>query len=75
MLSFENLPEIVLGEDHGVFLLGRVYYCVTNIDQVGAERKMRPVLLDNAEGKHARSLRLLNGRNEIPGREFFPLHR
>ena len=73
LLRFEDLSEVILGENDGVFLLDGVHHGEADIEQVGAERKMRAVLLDDADGEHADSLRLVDGLHEVGGGEFFPL--
>ena len=73
LLRFEDLAEVVLGEDDGVFLLHGVHHGEANVEQIGAERQVRAVLFDDAEGQHAHPLRLVDGLNEVRGGEFFPL--
>ena len=73
LLRFEDLSEVVLGEDDGVLLLHGVHHREADVEQVGAERKMRAMLFDDADGEHADALRLVDGLNEVGGGEFFPL--
>src|SRR6202162_5361347 len=40
-----KLSEIIFGEDDDVFFLGRVQSGIADVQQIGAERKMRSVLL------------------------------
>src|SRR5262249_29070674 len=47
----------------------------TDVDQVGAERQVGTVLLDDAEWQNARVLRFLQRLLEIAGRQFLPFHR
>src|SRR2546430_13965915 len=49
MFRFENLPEVVLGKDDRVFLLGGVEGGVAHVEQIVAQGQMRAVLLQNAE--------------------------
>ena len=73
LLGFEDLPEVVLGKDHGVFLLNRVQRGEANVEEVSAQREMRTMLFDDAEGKQTDSLRLVNGLHEVGSRELLPL--
>lgn len=75
MPGFEDLAEVVFGKDDRVLLPGTVKRGVADIDQIRAQRQMRPVLLDDAKGQQACALGLLNRGGEIPGREFLPIHR
>jgi len=72
VFGFEDLAEVILGEDHGVFLRGGFERGVAHVEQVGAKREMRSVLFENAEGEQARSLRALNGGRKVGGGEFLP---
>ena len=49
--GFGDLSEIIFGEDDGVFLLGGVQRGVADVEQIGAQRQMRSVLLQDAEGQ------------------------
>src|SRR5262249_7264273 len=40
VLGFENLAEIIFGEDDGEFLCGSVKCGVADVEEIGAERKM-----------------------------------
>ena len=73
MPRFGNLSEIILGEDDGVFLLGGVQRGIADVEQVGAEREMRSVFLQDAEGQQARALRAMNAFAEVGGSEFLPV--
>src|ERR1700722_799274 len=73
MLCLKNLPEIVRRKNHGVFLVGTVFGRIPNIEQVGAERQMRPVFFDNPERQQTDALRLLNPFYKVSRSEFFPL--
>src|SRR5215469_1558624 len=68
-----NLSEIVLGEDDSVFPIGCVQRGVADIEEIGSERKMRSVFLQDAEREQADSLRAVNAFAEVEGREFFPV--
>ena len=48
---------------------------IANVDQIGAQRQLRPVLFEDAKGKHARALSFLNGGHKVTCGELFPLHR
>ena len=54
-------------------MLGRVQRGIANVEEIGAERKMRPVLFENAKGQQARSLGSMNAFAEIGGGKFFPV--
>src|SRR5580704_8712156 len=73
--SFGNLPEIVFGEDDSIFFLGGVKRCITNVQQVGAQRQMRSMLLKNAERQQACALCTMDSLAEIRGGEFLPVNR
>src|SRR5256884_6954574 len=45
-----------------------------NVEEIGSQRKMRSMLLQNAEREQARSFRLLNRRAKVSGGELFPFH-
>jgi len=72
--GFGNLAKIIFGKDNRVFFLGSVQRGITDVQQIGAEREMRSVLLQDAEGKQAGSLRAMNAFAEIGSGEFFPLN-
>ena len=65
LARFEDLPEVVFGEDDGVLLFHSVHHGEANVEQIGAERQMRSVLFDDAEGQNADALRLVDGLHEI----------
>ena len=71
--GFGNLSEVIFREDNGVFLLGGVQRGVTHVKEIGAEREVRPVFLQDAEGEQASALRTVNTFAEIGGSEFFPV--
>src|SRR5262249_28239909 len=75
MLGLGNLSKIVFGEYDRVFLIGRVQRSVAHVEEIGAERKMRAVFLENAERKQADSLGAMNTFPEVRSREFFPMDR
>ena len=70
--GFENLAEIIFGEDDGIFLRDSVEDGVADVDEVGAEGEMGAVLFNDAEGEDADVLGLREGFDEIWGGEFFP---
>ena len=72
--GFGDLAEIVFGEDDGVLLLGGVQRGVAHVEQIGAERQVRAVLLQDAEREQAGSLRAMNAFAKVGGGEFFPVH-
>ena len=72
--GFEDLPEIVSREDHGVFLLGAALSDPAHVDEVRPERQLRAMLLNDAEGEDARAPGLLDGFDEISGGEFLPVN-
>jgi len=73
MARFCDLAEIVFGEDEGVLLLGGVQRGITDIEQIGAERKMWTVLFQDSEGEQARPLGAMNSFAKVGGGEFFPV--
>jgi hypothetical protein len=75
VLGFGDLAEIVFGENDGVFLLGGVQRGITDIEKVGAERKMWAVLFQDSEGEQARPLGAMNSFAKVGGGEFFPVDR
>lgn len=72
VFGFEDLAEEILREDDSVFLFGGVQRGVADVEQVRAEREMRAVLFENAEGEQASALGLGDGGAKIGGGEFFP---
>ena len=75
VLRFGNLAEIIFRKHDGVLLLGRVQRGVAHVEQIGAQRQMRPVLLQDAERQQARSLRTVDAFAKIGGGEFLPVDR
>ena len=65
MLRFENLAEIIFGENDSVFLLRRMQRDITNIDQIGAERQLRSMFFENSKWQHTSALALLDAAGEI----------
>src|SRR4029077_5676320 len=55
VLGFCDLTKIVFREHDRVFLLRGMECGIAHVEQVGAEREMRAVLLENSEGKKADS--------------------
>jgi len=49
MFRFEDLPEIVFGKHDGIFLLRGIERDIAHIEQIVAQRQMRPVLFHDAE--------------------------
>src|SRR6266581_3068177 len=60
-----DLAKIILREDHSVLLLCRMQCRVTRIEQIGANRHVWPMLLENAEWQQARALRTLDRLEEV----------
>ena len=75
VLRFKNLTEIVFRKDDGVFLLDRMERGVADVEEIGAERKMRAVFFKNAEGKNANAFGLSDGVAEVGCGEFLPFWR
>jgi len=75
MAGFEDLAEIVFGKDHCVFLFGAFQGGPSNVQKIGADGQMRPMLFQDANGKHTGILRLLNGSDEIAGGQLVPSDR
>src|ERR1019366_3630182 len=75
LLRFEDLSEIVFRKNHRILLHDSVHHCKPHVDEVGPERKMRSMLLDDSERKQADTLGLMDSLHEIGGSEFFPLGR
>src|SRR6266576_2810865 len=74
VLRFKNLSEIIFWKNDGEFLLGGMQRRKANVEEIGSQRKMRSMLLQNAEREQARSFRLLNRRAKVSGGELFPFH-
>ena len=74
LFGLEDLAEVVLREDDGVFLPGAFHGGPAGVDQVVAERQMRTMFLQNPERQDARSLGFLNGLDELFCRQLLPLH-
>lgn len=70
--GFENLAEIVFGEDEREFLLRGLQGGVADVEEIGSEGQMRAVLFENAEGEEADTFGLGDGGAEAGGGEFFP---
>ena len=49
VLGFKNLAEIIFRKNDCVLLFGGVQRGVADVQQIGAERKMRAVFFENAE--------------------------
>src|SRR5207253_8323791 len=75
MFRFENLPKVVLGKDDGVFLLGGIEGGVAHVQQVVTQGQVRAVLLQNAEGEQAGTLRPGDAVAELGRRQLLPMHR
>src|SRR4029077_5506847 len=73
VLGFENLSEVVLRKNDGVFLLGGFQGSMANIQKIGAERQMRTVLFENAERQETGAFGLLDSGAKAGSGEFFPL--
>src|SRR6266849_10974769 len=74
-LGLENLAEVVLRKYHRVLLIGRMQSRIAYIEQIGSERQVGTMFLQNAKGQQACALRLLNGAAEVRGSQFFPMAR
>src|SRR5947209_11296680 len=72
VLGFEDLSEVVGREDNRVLLLRRLRDGGADIEEVGAEGKVRSVFLDNADGQDAGALCLCDGFDEIGCGQLFP---
>ena len=73
--GFDNLAEIIFGEDDGVFLLGGVQRGVAYIEQVGADGQVRAVLLQDAEWQNRQvPCERRMPSTEVGGGKFFPMH-
>ena len=75
MTRLGDLSEVVLGKDERVFLACRERRRMTHVDEVGAERAGRPVLLDDAEGKRAGRARELERAGKLRRRQLGPVRR
>src|SRR5208337_561627 len=69
-----DLAEVIFREDHRVFLLGRMQRRVSHVKQIGADRQVRAVLLQNSERQQARALGAANSFAKVRGCELFPVH-
>jgi hypothetical protein len=49
VLGFEDLPEVVFGKYDGVLIFCSMQRGEAGVDQIGAERKLWAVFLDDAE--------------------------
>jgi hypothetical protein len=67
LAGFEDLAEIILGEDDGVFVFDGVEDGEADVEEVSAEGEVGTVLLDNAEGEDACALGLMDGGDEVWG--------
>src|SRR5258705_4887747 len=56
VLGFENLSEIILREDHSIFLVSSRQRSVEHVQQIGTEGQMGAMLFQNADGEQASSL-------------------
>ena len=65
VLGFEDLAKIVFRKNDGVFLLGGVKRGVADVQKIGAERKMRAVFFENAEGEDTDAFGLSDGVAEV----------
>src|SRR3989442_567032 len=73
LFGLEDLTEVILGKNDGVLLLDGVKGGIADVEQIGAEREMGPVLFEDTEGKQARALSLLHAFAKIRGGELFPM--
>ena len=70
--GLKDLAEVVIGKNDCVFFLGSVERGIARVDEICAERQMRTVFFNDAEGQNARVLRLFDAVGEIGRGEFFP---
>ncbi len=75
VLRLSNLTKVVFGEDDRVLPLGGMECGIAHVEQVGAEREMRPVFFENSERKKTYSGRAVDAFTEIGGGEFLPVDR
>ncbi len=75
MFRFEYLTEVVLGKNDCIFLLSGVDGDVSNVEQIVAQREMRPMFLHDAERQQARALRAGDAIAEVGRRQLLPMHR
>ena len=71
----EDLPKVIRRKNDGILLPGRLLTYIAHINQVGTQRQLRTMLLDNPKRQHARALCLLHRLDEIRPRQFFPFCR
>src|SRR5579883_880534 len=74
MLGFEDLTEVVLGEDHGIFLPGGIQARVPYINKVRPQRPGWAVLFDDSERQYAGAPRLFQGFDKVRPGKLFPSH-
>ena len=74
MPRFKDLTEIVVGKNDCVLLLRRMLSQIPDVDQVSAQRQLRPVLFDDPERQDTNALRLLESLHEITRCQFLPFH-
>src|SRR6266498_2974831 len=72
---FKDLPEIVLRENYRIFLFGCMQDRVAHVQQISSQRKMRSVLLDDSERKHASAARKRDGLHKIRCGQLLPVSR
>src|SRR5215469_14066305 len=68
--SLSDLAEIISGEDDGILLKRGVFGGVPDIEEIGAERKVRAMFFENAEGEQASSLRSSDSFTKFSGGQF-----
>src|SRR5436190_16364605 len=75
VLRFKDLSEIILGKNYGVFLLGGMQNRVADVEEIGSQRKMRPVFLNDSEREHATASRKRDAAEEIGCGQLLPVNR
>src|SRR5262249_1248925 len=72
MARLVNLAVKIVWEDDGVLLFHRASPEVTRLDQIGADRCMWPVLLEDADGQNGRLVGFLERLRPVAGGELIP---
>src|SRR5207245_2767279 len=75
VLGFEDLPEVVLRKNDGVFLLGGIECDVAHVEQIVAQGQVRPMLLHDAEWEQTSTLGPGDPVLEIGRRQLLPMYR
>src|SRR5207249_11937517 len=70
VFRLKDLPEIVLGKDDRVFLLGGIERYVSHVEQIVAQWQMQPMFFQYSEWEQARALCAGDGIAELGRGQF-----